>query len=170
MGVGDDFLLTPYSWLGEIKTVNRIINHSSYNSSTMRNDIALLELSSPISLSSSKAVVSLPDYDQGDTWPLAGTSGKISGFGDIAVVTHDPWETGTWRSSYRWYRNPPFTSVEQIPHWVQTPLYPYDSGEFLRLGPQDHSSGSMTSIWVEVTLYKTGYKPVVLRSSAKYPY
>jgi hypothetical protein len=58
--------------------VKRIILHPTYNSTTKENDIALIELSSPITFNSNRRAIALPEGPM----PPAGTSATISGWGD----------------------------------------------------------------------------------------
>lgn len=74
------------STLGERASVNRIplsevIVHPSWDSSSFRNDIALLRLSTPVAFDAKVGPIALPIAVDGSAWPPAGTSATISGWG-----------------------------------------------------------------------------------------
>lgn len=61
--------------------VARVLVHEQWNSQTSENDVALLELSSPIDLTStSRRAIDLPT-SVGGTWPSSGTNAYITGWG-----------------------------------------------------------------------------------------
>ena len=66
-------------------SVQQMVNHPSFNAATFENDIALLRLSTPLTLSNANTqMIALP-YDQvASTWPAASTSAVVSGWGNTA--------------------------------------------------------------------------------------
>lgn len=63
---------------GQVVSVSKIYQHSSYNSRTIDYDISILQLSSPLTLNSKVAAVSLPSSSS--SWN-AGTSVLVTGWG-----------------------------------------------------------------------------------------
>ncbi|MBK7002493.1 MAG: serine protease [Rhodoferax sp.] len=66
---------------GQLVGVSRIIKHASYSSSSGDNDIALLELSSAVSLSSTANVVTPLLASQENTLAATGVLGTVTGWG-----------------------------------------------------------------------------------------
>ena len=59
----------------------RLIVHPQYDATTLANDVALIELSSPWVPSAGQRVISLPVAQDPATWPAAGTAATVSGWG-----------------------------------------------------------------------------------------
>jgi trypsin len=65
-------------------SVSRIILHPEYDFRTYRNDIALIELSSPIPFNANQKPIGLPEGPM----PSAGTIAKVSGWGSIRYLSN----------------------------------------------------------------------------------
>lgn len=61
--------------------VSEVIVHPSWDASRFRNDIALLRLSTPISIEQSQQPIAIPVGLDAAQWPAAGTPASISGWG-----------------------------------------------------------------------------------------
>jgi secreted trypsin-like serine protease len=67
--------------------VQQIINHPSYNDGTLENDIALLRLSTSLTLSNANTqMIALPYDQEASTWPAASTSAVVSGWGNTTTA------------------------------------------------------------------------------------
>ena len=67
--------------------VSAIVSHPSYNAGTSENDVAILTLQTPVSLDGvSRAAIALPPPGPSSTsWPPAGTSAFVSGWGNTST-------------------------------------------------------------------------------------
>lgn len=61
--------------------VSNVVVHPAWDPTKYRNDIAILQLSTPLSFGSTVAPLSLPLGIDSSTWPSAGDTATISGFG-----------------------------------------------------------------------------------------
>lgn len=66
---------------GQSRGVTAVTINPSYNRNTFAADVALLQLSAPLTLSASVAPLTLPDGQDAATWPAAGSAATISGYG-----------------------------------------------------------------------------------------
>ena len=66
---------------GQLSNVKRIIIHPKYDPKTYDNDIALLELSNPVTLDQYCNIIQLPVNDPNETLLTPGTSASVSGWG-----------------------------------------------------------------------------------------
>lgn len=81
--------LTVYSGIDQLtqrstanrSSVSNIVIHPAWNGTIFLADIALLQLSSPLTLSDRIQLISLPSTVDPATWPAQGTSAVISGWG-----------------------------------------------------------------------------------------
>ena len=68
-------------------SVQQIVNHPSFNAATFENDIALLRLSTPLTLSNANTqMIALPYDQEASTWPAASTSAVVSGWGNTTTA------------------------------------------------------------------------------------
>jgi secreted trypsin-like serine protease len=67
--------------------VSAIVSHPSYNAGTSENDVAILTLQTPVSLDGvSRAAIALPPPGPSSTsWPPAGTSAFVTGWGNTST-------------------------------------------------------------------------------------
>lgn len=61
---------------GQVSPIGQIIQHPSYNSGTQDNDLSILLLLNPVTLTNTVGVVSLPNIE-----PVSGTLATVSGWG-----------------------------------------------------------------------------------------
>jgi secreted trypsin-like serine protease len=66
-------------------TVSKVIRHKSYDPQKVVNDLALIKLNTPLAFDDTRGAVSLP-MDLPATWPQAGTSVLVSGWGIQSLV------------------------------------------------------------------------------------
>lgn len=66
---------------GQSRGVTAVTVNPGYNAQTFAADVALLQLSAPLTFSASVSPLSLPDGQDAATWPAAGTPATISGYG-----------------------------------------------------------------------------------------
>jgi len=59
--------------------------HPGYDANTLANDIALIQLASPVDLTAGARVIGLPFGQDPATWPAAGTPATIAGWGATAT-------------------------------------------------------------------------------------
>jgi hypothetical protein len=109
---GDDYLGSYYKF-GIERDPERIWVHPGWSTTTYRNDIALIRLSSPFPATSAIAPIALPNPSIGGLWPSKGSSGLISGWGSTG---------STYPSSMKYG----FVNVVGSPTTVSCGLY--DSG------------------------------------------
>jgi secreted trypsin-like serine protease len=64
--------------------VAAVISHPGYNADTFSNDIALLQLASPIEYSGSRQIIALPMGLSPASWPPAGTAATVTGWGAVS--------------------------------------------------------------------------------------
>jgi V8-like Glu-specific endopeptidase len=93
--------------------VTQIQPHPGYSSANVINDIALVELASPVTFGSRRAAITLPFDADATTWPANKTPVKISGWGRVSTNGSspnvlrsatinvkggplDPWSCGEW--------------------------------------------------------------------------
>lgn len=66
---------------GQVRQANLIINHPSYNSRTIDNDISLIRVSAAFTLSNAISAIALPNQGSGVS---TGAYGIVSGWGTLA--------------------------------------------------------------------------------------
>ena len=93
--------------------VTQIQPHPGYSSANVINDIALVELASPVTFGSKRSAITLPFDADATTWPANKTAVKISGWGRVSTNGSspnvlrsatinvkggplDPWSCGEW--------------------------------------------------------------------------
>ncbi len=73
-----------------ISLVTQIVRHPAYSAATVINDIALIELASPVTFGSKRAAITLPFDADATTWPAHKTAVRISGWGRISTNGSSP--------------------------------------------------------------------------------
>lgn len=66
---------------GNLVPVAQIVVHPGWNPATNSNDVALIRLARPVSTSSTVQPVRLPEGQDPNAWPAAGTSARLYGWG-----------------------------------------------------------------------------------------
>lgn len=62
--------------------IAKITNHPDFNADTFANDVALVTLAKPVKASLATRTIALPVNQDPSTWPAAGTTALISGWGE----------------------------------------------------------------------------------------
>lgn len=76
--------------LSDFVDVTQIYVHENWNSNTDENDVALLKLATPLDLNgTTRSAIALP-LSVSATWPSYGTSGYITGWGDLSSGGSQP--------------------------------------------------------------------------------
>ena len=113
--------LTVYSGMSNLLKTNasheslvtQIQPHPGYSAANVINDIALVELASPVTFGSKRSAITLPFDADATTWPAHKTAVKISGWGRVSTNGSspnvlrsatinvkggplDPWSCGEW--------------------------------------------------------------------------
>jgi len=90
--------LTVYSGMSNLLKTNasheslvtQIQPHPGYSAATVVNDIALVELASPVTFGSKRSAITLPFDADATTWPAHKTAVKISGWGRVSTDGSSP--------------------------------------------------------------------------------
>jgi secreted trypsin-like serine protease len=90
--------LTVYSGMSNLQKTNatheslvtQIVRHPAYSAATVINDIALIELASPVTFGSKRAAITLPFDVDATTWPAHKTAVRISGWGRVSTNGSSP--------------------------------------------------------------------------------
>jgi secreted trypsin-like serine protease len=79
-------------------SIKSITSHPEHDPTTYANDIALVKLSAPVPARLGATTIGLPVKQDAATWPAAGTTATISGWGETdpsQLVASDPLQAGT---------------------------------------------------------------------------
>ena len=73
-----------------VSLVSQIVRHPDYSAAGVLNDLALVELTSPVTFGSKRAAITLPFDADATTWPAHKTAVRISGWGRTSTNGSSP--------------------------------------------------------------------------------